>query len=150
MTEKLTDEALVRYADHFGGDIQAMARELLARRRADQQTESVDTEGGALKDLISLLSERRMKDKGAIEKLEAKLHQWQNKNEPAWAVGDRVRWVRSQEWGPTRGSTGSVIRIDPDHEGRPFRDYQVFWCRPDGPDIKAQFWTTPDDVDRIA
>jgi hypothetical protein len=66
-----------------------------------------------------------------------------------WKVGMRVRYVRDSYdgWGPNAGTVGTVLRVrDPERRGS---EYQVFWVRPDN-DTRAQFWTTPEDVELLA
>lgn len=67
-----------------------------------------------------------------------------------WKIGMRIRYVRDMEYGPSKGTTGRVIRLHDDHMDRPGAEYQVFWTRPDEDrEGTTLFWTTPDDVELI-
>jgi hypothetical protein len=52
----------------------------------------------------------------------------------------RVRYLRSQEWGASKGDIGTII--DKTDDGR------VFWVRPDNWST-ARLWTTPRDVEAL-
>lgn len=61
-----------------------------------------------------------------------------------WEVGQRVRWIKTNEYGPSEGSFGTITRLRT--PGTPGREYQVFWVTPDC-EPKSSYWTTPDDVE---
>jgi len=68
-----------------------------------------------------------------------------------WSVGQRVVWIRGDEYGYTKpGMTGMVVEISDECRTKKGCEYQVFWCRPDNINITAgdgpKYWTTPDDV----
>lgn len=68
-----------------------------------------------------------------------------------WRVGQRVVWVRGDQYGYTQpGMTGVVVEICDECRTKSGDEYQVFWCRPDDAKITVgggpKFWTTPDDV----
>jgi len=66
-----------------------------------------------------------------------------------WRVGQTVRYLRSIEYGPNRGSLGYVQRLREEDADKdiPAKDYQVFWTGPK--DKSSTFWTTPDDVELV-
>src|SRR4051812_27782417 len=65
----------------------------------------------------------------------------------AWKIGDRVRYVRSIDWGPQKGQEGVIISFSEDHkDGMPANEYQVFYVKID----RGQFYTTPDDVEIVS
>lgn len=65
-----------------------------------------------------------------------------------WEVGMRVRYLRNQEWGPSKGALGTIIGFKEGDEGRPADAYQVFYVRADSM-LTSQFWTTPEDVELV-
>jgi hypothetical protein len=70
-----------------------------------------------------------------------------------WRVGQKVKYVKTQDWGPSKGSTGRIVQMQDTAYGegnsanRPMpknpNDYCVFWV---GGSSGAAYWTTPDDV----
>ncbi|MBI1313671.1 hypothetical protein GC176_20455 [bacterium] len=64
-----------------------------------------------------------------------------------WKRGQKVRYLRSIEWGPDRGSIGFVHGLR-DSVQKPAAEYQVFYT---GPSLRASpsYWTTPDDVELV-
>ena len=69
-----------------------------------------------------------------------------------WEVGQRVVWIRGDEYGYTYpGLTGVVVELSKECGERTGGEYQVFWCRPDGtPNGTSKYWTTPSDVRPIS
>lgn len=65
-----------------------------------------------------------------------------------WRVGDKVRYVESREWGPSRGATGVITKIRDSDIGKPASEYQVFWVKlnPKRPEI---YWTIPIEVELV-
>ena len=65
-----------------------------------------------------------------------------------WEIGHRVRYTRSNEWGPNIGDAGTIVEVRTKDLGKPADEYQVFWVTPDyDKDGKSKYWTTPDDVE---
>lgn len=94
----------------------------------------------AFKEEIALAQAQALADGFEIEKCEAI-----GPYPEIWKVGMRVMYKRSLEFGPSKGTKGTIIEQDEDSVGRPAREYQVFWVTPDG-NPGTRFWTTPADV----
>jgi len=70
-----------------------------------------------------------------------------------WRVGMKVRYLRSQEWGFSKGQVGTITEIhkeyqhptDPNRSARSASEYQVFYTG----GCYGQDWTTPDDVELL-
>lgn len=62
-----------------------------------------------------------------------------------WRVGQKVRFVKSQEYGFQSGDVAEIVDVkDPEI---PANKYQVFWT---STDIKThRYWTTPDEVELV-
>jgi hypothetical protein len=66
----------------------------------------------------------------------------EGQNTRPWQIGDKVRYTKTIDWGPSKGATGIITRIDEKDIGKPGNEYQVFWVSCG----KGIFWTTPSDV----
>lgn len=66
-----------------------------------------------------------------------------------WVVGQTVRYIRDQDFGPSRGDVLTIVELD--RRGRTpanAADYQVFWTG--RPGRHERWWTTPSDVELVA
>ncbi len=63
-------------------------------------------------------------------------------------VGMRVRYLRSEDWGPNLGDLGTIINVRQASEKDGFARSPVFWVRLDN-SPKSQFYTTPGDVEAL-
>lgn len=64
-----------------------------------------------------------------------------------WEIGQRVRFIRSQEWAFNKGDESNIVKLRDEDKGKTAREYQVFWTSPDS--SQGIFWTTPDDVELV-
>lgn len=63
-------------------------------------------------------------------------------------VGMRVRYLRSEDWGPSRGDVGTIIQVREPSEKDGHARAPVFWVRLDNYP-GSQFYTTPRDVEAL-
>lgn len=64
-----------------------------------------------------------------------------------WKVGQKVRYLQNSEWAWIKGGTAYVKELRPEYEGKPAKEYQVFYTGPKGKG--GIFWTTPEDVELV-
>jgi thymidylate synthase (FAD) len=75
-----------------------------------------------------------------------KVSDWNDTRYPEyWEVGMKVEYLRSEDWGPSKGDTGEIVSFKEEYTGdnrRPAKKYQVFYVKVGS----GVFWTTPEDV----
>lgn len=96
---------------------------------------------------IELLEDRKRELEAELGRVRKSLREWENENEPPWAVGDEVEWVRSNEFGPGIGDKGVIIAFRNEGERPRFHDYQVFYVRPSY--AHGGIYTIPIEVKRL-
>lgn len=86
------------------------------------------------------LAERRLKDelRDAFEK---------RKLPKTWEIGQRIRYITTNECVWDAGDIGYVVAIRDEYRGKKASDYQVFYTG--GKTGGARLWTTPNDVELV-
>lgn len=65
-----------------------------------------------------------------------------------WRVGQKVRYITSNEWGWRQGDVGYVTELRDEYKDHFASEYQVFYTSI-GEKRFGKYWTTPDDVELI-